>query len=88
MRDGVFADAGLGRHVVGEHAAPVHLRQRRIQLLRVVFDSTGRLFGTAYAGGAHEDGLVFNLGHASVLSWYELVLHAFDGTDGNAPAAI
>lgn len=52
----------------------------------VVFDSTGRLFGTAYAGGAHEDGLVFNLGHASVLSWYELVLHAFDGTDGNAPA--
>ena len=52
----------------------------------VVFDGIGRLYGTAYAGGADEHGLIFYLAHQSALSWNELVLHAFDGSDGGAPA--
>ncbi len=52
----------------------------------VAFDHTGRLFGTAYAGGPNNNGVVFSLGHQSVLSWYELVLKAFNGDNGNAPA--
>ena len=52
----------------------------------VVFDNTGRLFGTAYAGGAYDHGLVYYLGHQSALSWDELVLHAFNGTDGGSPS--
>ena len=52
----------------------------------VVFDSTGRLYGTAYAGGANEHGLVFYLAHQSALKWDELVLHAFNGADGGSPA--
>lgn len=52
----------------------------------VTFDSAGHLFGTAYAGGPSNHGVVFNLRQQSVFGWSEVVLHGFNGNDGNAPS--
>ena len=43
----------------------------------VVLDNSGRIYGTTSYGGTGSGGVVFSLGQASVLSWHELVLHAF-----------
>lgn len=53
----------------------------------VVFDKIGRLYGTAYAGGIYNDGVVFSLSPENVFNWFEIVLHAFaGGNDGTSPA--
>jgi uncharacterized repeat protein (TIGR03803 family) len=46
-------------------------------------DSSGNLYGTTYAGGAHDLGTVFEVSPGGV----ESVLHSFDGSDGAYPAA-
>ena len=53
----------------------------------VVFDKTGHLYGTAYAGGIYNDGVVFSLSPENVFNWFEIVLHAFSGgNDGTSPS--
>ncbi len=53
----------------------------------VVFDPTGHLYGTAYAGGVYNDGVVFSLSPQTVFHWFEIVLHAFSGgNDGTSPS--
>ena len=51
----------------------------------LVFDAAGDLYGDTVAGGAHNNGVVFELtpvsgGH----SWSEKLIHAFDGHGGGA----
>jgi uncharacterized repeat protein (TIGR03803 family) len=51
----------------------------------LIFDSAGNLYGTAGAGGANEDGVVFELSPMGA-SWTEKVLHSFaNGADGANP---
>ena len=52
------------------------------------FDSHGRLFGTTYAGGTNNDGLVFQLEPKADGKWHDIILYDFAGgaKDGNAPA--
>ncbi len=52
------------------------------------FDSRGRLFGTTYAGGTNDDGLVFHLEPEVPGKWRDIILHDFAGgsNDGNAPS--
>ena len=45
----------------------------------VTVDRAGQLFGTAYAGGVYNDGVVFSLTPQTVFNWFEMVLHAFAG---------
>jgi uncharacterized repeat protein (TIGR03803 family) len=53
----------------------------------VVFDSSGNLYGTTFAGGA-ELGVVFKLTPQSNGKWKETVLHTFHGKDdGESPVA-
>jgi len=47
----------------------------------VVQDPAGDLYGTAFAGGAYGDGVVFKLNTAGA----ETVLHSFAGLDGQTP---
>jgi len=53
----------------------------------LVFDTSGHLYGTTYAGGAHNYGTVFELKHQVGGGWSEKVVHSFnnDGTDGQFP---
>jgi len=56
----------------------------------VISDSSGNLYGTASAAGAHGKGIVFRLSPPVVQGgdWSETVLHAFAGSrDGASPAA-
>jgi uncharacterized repeat protein (TIGR03803 family) len=53
----------------------------------LVFDATGNLYGTALAGGADGDGVVFKLKPNSDGTWTESVLHSFTGADGAEPSA-
>jgi uncharacterized repeat protein (TIGR03803 family) len=50
----------------------------------LIFDSSGNLYGTAIEGGAHGDGVVFQLVKADGV-WIEKILHNFDGRDGTTP---
>ena len=55
----------------------------------LIFDASGNLYGTAYAGGAHGQGVVFELSPDGV-SWSETVLYSFNSippnwTDGSYP---
>lgn len=52
------------------------------------FDSGGRLFGTTYAGGTNDDGLVFHLSPDSKGKWSDHILYDFAGgdNDGNSPS--
>jgi uncharacterized repeat protein (TIGR03803 family) len=51
----------------------------------LAFDSTGNLYGTAYAGGASGNGVIFKLTPGSS-GWTESILHAFTGgNDGKFP---
>ena len=53
----------------------------------VAFDRAGHLYGTAYAGGVYNDGVVFSLTPQTVFNWFEIVLHAFSGgSDGTSPS--
>lgn len=51
----------------------------------VIFDRAGNLYGTTLAGGAHDDGLVFQL-TPSGSEWTETILYNFQGgSDGAYP---
>jgi len=52
-------------------------------LSRLVRDSSGNLYGTTFAAGAHGKGIVFRLAPAGT----ETVLYAFSGADGSKPRA-
>jgi uncharacterized repeat protein (TIGR03803 family) len=52
----------------------------------LIFDSAGNLYGTDYAGGAHNLGTVFELSPIAGGGWSETTLYSFGGgTDGNYP---
>jgi uncharacterized repeat protein (TIGR03803 family) len=53
----------------------------------VIFDKTGRLYGTTYIGGAFGVGGVFKVTPAGGpgSAWTETALYFFDGSDGGAP---
>jgi uncharacterized repeat protein (TIGR03803 family) len=52
----------------------------------LVFDPGGNLYGTAYVGGAHQQGVVFKLTPSSQGAWTESVLYSFaGGADGAWP---
>jgi uncharacterized repeat protein (TIGR03803 family) len=52
----------------------------------VTFDKAGDLFGTAYAGGAHNIGMVFELTPGGYQSqWNETDLFDFNATNGGGP---
>jgi uncharacterized repeat protein (TIGR03803 family) len=56
----------------------------------LIFDASGNLYGTTYAGGGLDGyGTVFELAPSAGGGWTETVLHAFedDGTDGLNPYA-
>jgi uncharacterized repeat protein (TIGR03803 family) len=54
----------------------------------LIFDQSGNLYGTASAGGAQGDGVVFELTPNADGTWTENVLHAFaGGKDGVGPVA-
>jgi uncharacterized repeat protein (TIGR03803 family) len=52
----------------------------------LTFDAAGNLYGTTYEGGVFGDGTVFELKPEAGGQWHETVIHAFDLTDGDAPA--
>jgi len=53
----------------------------------LVMDSKGNLYGTAYVGGAHNVGAVFELSPGSGGTWTEKVLYSFGASnvDGSGP---
>jgi uncharacterized repeat protein (TIGR03803 family) len=54
----------------------------------VIFDSAGNLYGTTGAGGAYDEGIVFELTPETGGGWTEKILHAFgNGRDGIQPYA-
>jgi uncharacterized repeat protein (TIGR03803 family) len=54
----------------------------------LTIDSHGGLFGTTYAGGPQDDGLVFRLEPQSNGKWKDIILHDFSGgnNDGSSPS--
>jgi uncharacterized repeat protein (TIGR03803 family) len=50
----------------------------------LVFDSTGKLYGTTSGGGLFDSGTVFQLTPSGGV-WTETILHNFSGDDGYAP---
>jgi uncharacterized repeat protein (TIGR03803 family) len=52
-------------------------------LSAVIFDKAGNLYGTAYEGGAHGNGVVFELS-PSEAGWTQTVLYNFPGGSGAA----
>jgi uncharacterized repeat protein (TIGR03803 family) len=53
----------------------------------LTFDNTGNLYGTAYVGGANNDGTIFELTPNTQGNWTFNVIHQFDGNDGSQPQA-
>jgi len=52
----------------------------------LLFDASGRIYGTTYYGGAHNIGAVYKLSPQPIGEWEEKVLYSFrGGTDGNSP---
>jgi uncharacterized repeat protein (TIGR03803 family) len=52
----------------------------------LLFDTAGNLYGTTYAGGAANRGVVFELETTANGNWNEVVLHDFTGArDGIGP---
>ncbi|MCU1299827.1 MAG: hypothetical protein JWQ87_111 [Candidatus Sulfotelmatobacter sp.] len=51
----------------------------------LTFDDSGNLYGTTVAGGAFGWGTIFKLSRTSGENWNEIILHSFDGNDGQAP---
>jgi uncharacterized repeat protein (TIGR03803 family) len=58
------------------------------QLLNVVLDAAGNLYGSTYTGGAYGFGVVFELTPNSDGNWSETVIHSFSGPDGYWPQAL
>ena len=57
-------------------------------LANLIFDSSGNLYGTTYAGGSNADGTLFQLAPKAGGVWTEKVLHSFgNGKDGEHPDA-
>jgi len=55
-------------------------------LSNLTFDKKGNLYGTTSGGGAHNEGIVFELSPSAGGSWKENVLHSFYyRNDGNFP---
>lgn len=56
---------------------------------RLIFDSSGNLYGTTVGGGAYNYGSVFELSPTADGAWTLKLLHSFDfnGTDGFGPEA-
>ena len=56
---------------------------------RLLADGAGHLYGTTWAGGKRDGGVVFELSPpaAGQTAWTETVLLSFDGTDGEGPYA-
>ena len=55
----------------------------------LILDAAGNLYGTTTAGGAHNNGTVFELTPGANGGWTEKILHSFDlnGKDGARPRA-
>jgi hypothetical protein len=57
----------------------------------VIVDSAGNLYGTTKYGGGNADcgsygcGVVFKIAQVSGGAWKEVLLHTFDGGDGQSP---
>jgi uncharacterized repeat protein (TIGR03803 family) len=51
----------------------------------VIFDSAGNLYGTAYEGGTHDAGTVYELSPEKNGKWTQKLLHTFDNSDGSGP---
>jgi uncharacterized repeat protein (TIGR03803 family) len=50
----------------------------------IILGSDGNFYGTTYYGGVHNEGTVFKITRAGVLT----TLHSFDGTDGYDPIGV
>ncbi len=48
---------------------------------RVIFDSTGNMYGVSYFGGAYGNGAIFQLTHPGS-AWTESVIHSFNSEGG------
>jgi uncharacterized repeat protein (TIGR03803 family) len=55
----------------------------------LIFDSSGSIYGTTYAGGAYNSGVVFELIPSGTGAWTEKVIYVFNknGRDGANPVA-
>jgi len=53
----------------------------------LVFDGTGNLYGTTYAGGSQGFGAVFELSPGAKGQWTEKLLRGFSGSGGASPVA-
>lgn len=53
----------------------------------LMFDTSGNLYGTAYQGGGHGYGVVFELRPNSKGGWTDKVLHSFANTPAGNPVA-
>ncbi len=51
----------------------------------VIFDSSGNLYGTAYEGGTHDAGTVYELSPGTNGKWTQKLLHTFNNSDGSGP---
>jgi len=51
----------------------------------LIFDRSGNLYGTTYAGGAHNAGAVYELSPEGSGKWKQKLLLCFNGKDGKAP---
>jgi uncharacterized repeat protein (TIGR03803 family) len=57
-------------------------------LANLIFDASGNLYGTTYAGGSNVEGTIFQLALKAGGVWTEKVLHSFgNGKDGEHPDA-
>lgn len=59
-------------------------------LAGLVFDATGNLYGTTWAGGKDKNGIVFELTPGANGKWTETIIHNFNpanGKDGSSPVA-
>jgi len=55
---------------------------------KLIFDSSGNMYGTTYEGGTHSEGNVYEFSPQSGGGWTESILYNFDdGTDGGYPVA-
>ena len=58
-------------------------------LAGLIFDAAGNLYGTAWGGGIHGDGAVFEMSPNGAGGYTVTVLHSFgNGTDGQIPFAV
>jgi uncharacterized repeat protein (TIGR03803 family) len=52
----------------------------------LLFDASGKVYGTTYYGGANGIGAVYELSRRPTGEWKERVIYSFqEGTDGNSP---